>query len=360
MMRIKAFEEYLAGCRFCPMCKPFGEVSNITQDEAHSTRVRGMLLWQVAQQHHDYNAQISHLLYETTLDSASQAWCVSHYPVPDYILAARADLAEAGWAPEAVQDFRVSSGGAFAEQLTPLAAAGAQRVFYPGDALAAGTPDSSLAGLRLLAQAGQQVALPGGLPDTGGIAYCLGRQDLALEQAGKVREALQGWQAIAVDGPLTYWMLTQVYPRLGSPLADEISVQLLSTWLLELASQGKLSLPQRPGKAYATGSEFSRICGIGYQPLRQAFGALPGLALVEPVDGLELADASGVGGGLHIAAPELASRVSRKRVAEALQAGADWLVTDSALDAAHLKANAGQKIEVLTFEQLALEQPVPS
>jgi Fe-S oxidoreductase len=82
--------------------------------------------------------------------------------------------------------------------------------------------------------------------------------------------------------------------------------------------------------------------------------------LVEPIDDLELADASGVGGALHIAAPELANKVSRKRVEEALQTGANWLVTDSALDASHLKANARQEIEVLTFEQLALEQPDPS
>ena len=361
-MKINEFENYLYACRFCTMCKPFGEVSCVTKDETHSTRIRAMLLWRVATGKAPWDANISQVVYQCSLNTVNQAWCLDRVPVPRYILAAREDLCQAGFAPDVVKDYSIPSGDSIAEKLAPYTNPRAEVLLYPGDALAAGDPDSAISALKLISKLGISAGLPGKLFDSGGLAYCLGRTDLLREQASQVLGSFEGATLVIVDGPLSMWALSTVYSSLGVPLPPNIQFSLLTDWLIEQRLNTRLSFPEMPERVYLVGSEFSRLLkdGVGsYESFRKLIETVPGLVLIEPVDRLELAHSSGAGGGLHLVNSDLALAVSRQRVEEALQANACWLVTDSPLDAAQLKLASPAQLCVLTVTEF-LENATPT
>ena len=103
MSRLEVYKKDLYELRFSPMCKPAGEVSNLTMLESHSTRGRVMMMWRVVQGIIPWDTREVELIYQSTLDSISQAFDVFEYPMSDYMLAARADIWEAGLAPECVK-----------------------------------------------------------------------------------------------------------------------------------------------------------------------------------------------------------------------------------------------------------------
>jgi Fe-S oxidoreductase len=352
IVNLQAYETYLHGCRFCPMCKPFGEVSNLTQLESHTTRLRGMFLWSIIQSFSSWTDRLVELMYETTLDSVSQAWCVSDYPVPEIILAARADIVDADLAPDHVVHFKPPT-PSFYEDLQVLAAKGETQVlFYPGDAIAAASVESALSALRLLRSAERSPGLAAPLIDCGGLALCLGLRDLAQEQAEQLLGALEECTELIVDGPLSLWMFEVGLPSLDMSLPESLTVTPLSSLLLQWIQEERLRPPRMDQKAYLLGSEFSRLTKRGFEPLQKLAAQISGLQVVEPVGGLKLADGSGVGGALHIAAPELADRVSDQRIEDALTAGAQILITDSPLDADHLRRAARGRLAVRSLPEV--------
>lgn len=352
VMRLQTFEKYLYGCRFCPMCKPFGEVSNVTQLESHTTRLRGMFLWSVVKGYSSWTDRLVELMYETTLDSVSQAWCVSDYPVPEIILSARADIVDAGLAPRQVVQYQPDSLPAHDDLLVLAARDKSDVLFYPGDALAAGLGDSALSALRVLRSAQVSVGLVEPPNDSGALALCLGLRDLARKQAAGLLDSLEGCAELIVDGPLSLWMFEFGLPSLDLAFPESLAVTPLPALLLRLIREGRLKPPALAQKAYLLGSEFSRLTKPGFQPLQRLAAQVPDLQVLEPLDGLELADGSGVGGGLHITAPDLAEQVSSQRIEDALASSAEILITDSPLDAEHLKRAAQGRLGIYSLPEV--------
>ena len=355
-MRIQQFEKYLVGCRFCTMCTPYGEVRNLKQDEPHSTRIRALILWRILKGHAEWNEDVGKLLYESTLDSVSQSWCISDYPVPEYILAARADIFDTGLAPESVTTYTLRDDQSFRERLSPYAKDSSEIVFYPGDALAAKDVHNAQIILELLKDHDQEVALPSKIFPSGGIAHCLGRHDLVGGLVEEVIEDLRRYSKILVDGPLTFWMLSIVYPNYGIHLPEGVEIQGLHSYLLDLLPDDVYSVPSMTEKTFLVGSEFSRLQDLGYEPFWKLLQKVQGLDLIEPDGGLDYADSSGVGGALHISFPELAQRVSLARIDEACQVGADFILCDSPLDAAHLRQVSNGRIKIKTVPELFFEE----
>jgi len=350
-MRISQYETYLKGCRFCTMCTPFGEVWEIVKDEPHCTRIRALILWQILKGYAEWNEDVARLLYETTLDSVSQAWCINHYPVPEYILAARADIFEAGFAPETVSDYSVKENLSWAHRIKSFAKDDSDTVLYPGDSIAANDVASTEAILKVFLQNDQHVSITPELLSCGGLAYCLGKHEQAKHFAKKVVHCLEGYSKIIVDGPLSYWMLTQIYPSMGIEFPERVEISIIYDYLNEFYCNQDIH-PTLDGRyIYLLGSEFSRLTAVGYGPLKKLFDCVNGFALIEPKDGLEYASGSGVGGALHIACPALARRVSQQRIVDAIQSGADYMICDSPLDASHLRSVSKGELQILTLPE---------
>jgi Fe-S oxidoreductase len=337
------------------MCSPFGEVGNILNDEPHSTRIRALILWRILKGYDEWSRDIGRLLYESTLDSVSQAWCINHYPVADYIIAARADIFDAGVAPTSVADYAIREEMKFNRPFKSLAASDSDVIFYPGDSIAGENLPAVEAILKLLVHSDLGVAIPKALHDCGGLAYCLGREELAKGRAVRVVESVKGYSKILVDGPLSYWMLKRIYPRFGVSLPEDVEVWSILDFLLDLLPELPVPKALVGGKVYLVGSEFSRLTNKGYASFRELISRLEGVDAVESKDVLEWAAGSGAGGALHISAPRLAAQVSEARLDEARKSGASHVVCDSALDVSHMKSISAGEIAISTLPELLCE-----
>lgn len=320
------------------------------------------MIWHVLNHGQNWNSETARSIFESTLDSASQTWCVHQYPVSNYILAARADIVEAGVAPVEVMQYQIPEPDKGFFTLRGSEGNGAAAIFYPGDALTAGNTASTIAALKLFRTKGDAVELPAEWLDCGAMAYCLGRVDLARERAARVTEMLNLTirthlaEKLIVDGPLTQWMLETIYPQLDPEFKVQARVEsLLDRFfhpnpLLNLSTMNVKR--NEPLWVYALASEFTRLVEGGCASFKSALASIPGLQVIEPPDGMELGASSGAGGGLYVSFPELSERVSKARVAEAINKKTTCIVTDSPLDAEQLKYAAGITINVSTPVEL--------
>ena len=366
------YADTLYGCRFCPMCKPAGEVANLTLLESHATRARAIMLWRIANGMAEWEPRGVELLYQSTLDSISEAWCISHYPVSGYMLAARAQVYAAGLAPEPVrQALRVT--------VEPPAPVPAEGLLLAGEAaeLADETPVQSA--LAALAEAGLRVKPA--LMLSGALAYSLGARDQARQQAEAVAAFLRasGARTVIADGPGTLWALKRIFPALGVSLPTGVTVTSVAEALAEAVDRGQLQPPPRPGvKVFVhdsrdaafladelaqaeviqpgyRGEEVRLGAGAVYDAPRRVVEAM-GMARCYSVWQRALSKSGGADDGLWRTYPTLAEGLARQRLAEARRVGAELVNTDSTLSDAHLARFAGEAgLAVRNLSQLIAE-----
>ncbi len=363
MNHLDAYADVLSKCRFCPMCKPAAEVAGLTLLESHTTRARAMMLWQIAAGLASWQARDVELLYQCTLDSIAQAWCISHYPVSEYMAAARADVFAAGLAPAPV--LRAVERGA--QQNTSVRG---DTVFLASEAAELGDKRAVELALRVLEQVGVHseplVVLNGAL------AYSLGARWRAREQATDAAEALRRSKArtVIADGPQTLWALRRLYPMMGVSLPDGLVVTSLAARLLEAMQAGRLTpaghdgqrvffhdsrsatlLADKMAQAEAIqpgyrGAEDQSGQGEIFQTPRLILDAL-GVQRLYSVWSRSLCKSCGADDGLWLTYPELAAGLAKRRLEETKRLGVTVLVTDSLLCARHLGRFAnGEGVEV--------------
>src|SRR4051794_8047956 len=173
---LSRYQAGLSGCRFCPMCKVAGEVSNLTLLESHSTRARAMMLWRSRQELHSLSTRQVELLYQSTLDSISEAWCISHAPVSSYVAEARAAIFEAGLAPDSV----LAALERAVPEPPPLKAS---ILLLAGEAAELGDPEAANSAAEMLRQNRNYRDVETLVIANSALAYCLGARDIARQQA---------------------------------------------------------------------------------------------------------------------------------------------------------------------------------
>lgn len=358
---LRDYRDHLYGCRFCTMCKPAGEVSNLTQLESHTTRARGMLLWRVAEYGVAWRPRDVELLYQSTLDSISQAFCVVDYAVSEYVAAARAEVYAAGLAPGPVVD-------ALQRPYLSCPAMPASAVLLAGEAAELDDYSAMSTMERLLGRGGVQAS--GLLAPSGAFAFALGARDLARAEAEEavrlIRES--GATRVIADGPDTLWALRRLYPLLGAALPEPVEITSFSEALAAAQAEGRLRLPSysgqkvffhdsrsasqladRPARAEAIqpgyrGPENMSGEGEVYEAPRRLLAAM-GFAACYSVWCRALSRSSGADDGLWRTYPALATGLAQARLAQAKATGAQRLVTDSLL-AARWLAKAWQQGDV--------------
>ena len=240
-MRLEAHKQALYELRFSPMCKPATEVANLTQLESHTVRARTMMFWRIAQGIIDWGPREVELTYESTLDSISGAFDVFHYPIHLYMLDARADIWDAGLAPDCVKRIVEASAGK-----TIADPPATETVLLAGEVAQLG--DDALLEPMAAALEAAGVEAPAWVVPSGALAYALGAWDVARMRAIKVVEALESRdvKTIVADGPETAWALTKIYPALGVALPGGVTVKLLS----EVLAAGIVPPSQDLGKIF--------------------------------------------------------------------------------------------------------------
>ncbi len=360
---LAAYRDALAGCRFCPMCKPAGEVSGLTLMESHTTRARALLLWRIAHGLATWEPRTAELLYQSTLDSISQAWCVSHYPVSDYVAAARAEVFEAGMVPEEVRQ-------ALLRPAPDSAAAQADALLLAGEAAELGDAGALQGAVEVVERSG--VRAHPLLAASGVLAYNLGDRRQARAEAERVLGVIRdsGARLVIADGPQTLWALRRLYPALGLSLPAGVHTVSLAEHLAQSVLDGYLKVARPPAVAAFVhdsrsaalladampvaqaiqpgyrGPEDSMGRGAVFEAPRQLAESL-GLKRVYSVWSRSLCRSCGADDGLWLTYPHLAGRLAGQQAREAKRLGADVLLTDSLLCARHLAKNAGDtEIEI--------------
>ena len=103
-MKIEQFKDAISACRFCFMCRHLDPVGNVTFREADTPRGRALVCDCIRMDPANLkNADYIDVLYRSALSGANRFHCVSHYDETGLVLAARQDIAEAGFAPENVK-----------------------------------------------------------------------------------------------------------------------------------------------------------------------------------------------------------------------------------------------------------------
>jgi Fe-S oxidoreductase len=349
---LETYRRALEGCRFCPMCKPAGEVANLTLLESHSTRARAMQIWRILEGTATWTPRHVELLYQSTLDGISEAWCVSHYPVSAYVAAARAEVFDAGLAPHAVRQAL--------ERPTPSGAArAADALLLAAEVAEFGDETAVQPALRLLDRTGVR-AWPA-VTQSGALAYALGDWTRARAQAEHVTAVIResGAGLVVADGPRTLWALRGLLPALGVTLPDGVTVTSWSEHVARALGEGRLRAPRHAGTTVL--AHDSRSAAFMAETLASAVAIQPGHRGPEETLGTggvydaprQLIDATGAvrvftvwsralcrscgaDDGLWLTYPALAEGLARRQVAETRRLGADVIVTDSLLCARHL------------------------
>jgi hypothetical protein len=366
MTYLQAHKQALYELRFSPMCKPAGEVANLTRLESHSTRGRVMMLWRIAAGMIDWGPREVELVYQATLDSISEAFDVFHYPVSQYMLAARADIWAAGLAPDHIKSVVKASASTAVAGQAPTSQT--ERLLIAGEIAQLGE-EATLTSIRAALEI-NRIEAPVWRTSTGALAYTLGARDVAKDHATQVRAgiAASGAQTIIADGPETAWALTKIYPALGLDLPEQVTVKLLS----EVLDEQK---PASNGSGTATRPELGTVFVHDSRPaclladrMANNLAILPGYVEDESAFGTgsvyetprrlidrwggqrvfgtwtrSLAKSSGADDGLWLTYPRLAAGLAAQRLDYAEHLGATTLITDSPLAASFLAKHAGER-----------------
>ncbi len=103
-MYIDKFEEAIMNCRFCFMCRHLSAIGNVRFTEVDTPRIRAAMLYGLRTGTNSFDDEdFVDALYRQDLSACCVHHCVNHYDENGLALAARADVVEAGKAPEAVK-----------------------------------------------------------------------------------------------------------------------------------------------------------------------------------------------------------------------------------------------------------------
>ena len=346
------YESVLASCRFCPMCKPASEVANVTCMESHSTRSRAILLWRWLKGIAEPTVRDVELLYQSTLDSISESWCISHYPVSAYSLAGRRRLVAEGRVPAPV---RTALDRSRPDEISGHGSA----LFVAGEIWELADRGPWLAAARsALDRLGVDAAIA--VLGNGVIDFALGDNARARTRVEALARVIaeRRPQTIIADGSDTLFALSKLGPGLGVTLDGDASIVSLVDLVTNapalrsaatLAGQKVLCHDTRSATFLAdklaedgaiqpgfTGPEEVLGRGAIYDRLRDLARAAGGDA-VGGVWTRSLAKSAGTDDGLWLTYPRLAEAIGRERLAYAKRIGANAVITDSPLAAAHLR-----------------------
>lgn len=248
-MNITAYDSAIHNCRFCFMCRHLSAIGNVRFTEVDTPRVRAAMLYGLGTGTNSFDDDdFVEALYRQDLSACCVRHCVNHFDENGLALAARADVVEAGKAPEAVK--------ALAAELAKTSAwkaAGNGDVAWFQDATTATDKAAVAAAKKLFAAA---KASPKVI--TGG---CIGK---ALKVLGFLPEARaaaekfaaflkgEGVKTLIVSNPAAYDALTKDYADFGVKLPCK--VLHITQWILG----AKLKFAKAAGEVYPLADDFLR------------------------------------------------------------------------------------------------------
>ena len=247
-MHIDQFEEAMMNCRFCFMCRHLSTISQVRSTEVDTPRVRAAMLYGLRTGTNSFDdTDFVDALYRQELSACCVHHCVNHYDENGLALAARADVVEAGKAPEKVQKLAKK----YAKSTFTMKGKGDLAYFL--DATTAADKDVVMAVKKLFAAAKTTPAIIEG-GSIGKALKVLGYLHEAKEAAEKFAAFLaeKGVKTLVVSNPAAFDALTKDYPAFDVKLPCK--VLCISSFLL----QAKVVFKKAAGELYYLADDFMR------------------------------------------------------------------------------------------------------
>ena len=330
------------GCRYCLMCRHVCPVTRVTFSEATSPHGWALTIASLRRGLLEWDPQTVDLLYRCADCGLCQAHCVTDQPLPQALVAARAEAVSLGHAPAPLREIETALrewGNPWREAPRTSEVEAAGDVLFVGATAWHFEPAEVEAAGALLHGSDVPHAAIGIGRSSGYLAYTLGLHDVARSLAATTLEDVRRSQCrrlltLSVEQAWTFRVL---YPLLGLPLPEEVEVVELSVLLAARLDDGALRLRAAEQKlAYHDACHTPRLAERWHAPRRllTALGQPPGEGFWRE----RRATSCGASGGLPFTQPRLARSMARAALAD-LPAGAQ-VVTDAPGCLAHLRANA--------------------
>ncbi len=248
-MNIDNYEEAIMNCRFCFMCRHLSAIGQVRCTEVDTPRVRAAMLYGIRNGTNSFDdADFVDALYRQDLSASCRRNCVNGYDENGLALAARADVVEAGKAPEKVKRL-----AAKLAKTSEWKANGKGAVAIFLDETTASDKDEVAALGKLLKRtAGSYVTITGG--SIGKVLKVLGYLPEAKAAAERFAAFLNALDVkeIVVPNPAAFDALNNDYPAWGLKLKAKV----FCTAGFLIAK--KVKFAKKPGALYYLADDFMR------------------------------------------------------------------------------------------------------
>ncbi len=249
-MHTEAYNDAIMNCRFCFMCRHLSAIGNVRHTEVDTPRVRAAMIYGLGTGTNSFDdADFIDALYRQDLSACCVRHCVNHYDENGLALAARADVVEAGKAPEAVKALAADFAASAAWKI-----AGKGDIAWFLDATTTSDKAAVAAAKKLFAAA---KATPATI--TGG---CIGKALKVLGYLPEAKAAAEkfaaflakaGVKTLVVSNPAAYDALTKDYADFGVKLPCKV------LHLAQFVLQAKVKFAKKPAApVYPLADDFLR------------------------------------------------------------------------------------------------------
>lgn len=346
-MLIEKYRKTIEACRFCPMCKVFCTVGNITKNEANYPRGKALILFTILKGMMKFDKDVVERIYQCAICGLCKDWCISDYDIPELMMAARADIVSSGKTPPGVLEIYENikkAGNPYAtmndEKIIAVldkeirkTGKRAKILYFIGDTVFP-HPEITEATIKILNYAGIDFTI---LPNENKgieLLFQLGFRKEAERLAKQNAEALRKaeCEVIITSDADEYLVFRRDYPGLGANLDSDIKIMHTTEYIDLLLRENKLSFSKEINKSitYHDPSSLGRYLGV-YEAPREVIKAIPGIEFKEMKWNKNRARSCGASGGLFFTNPEIAAKAAEKIIDEAVEIGAEIIVTTSPL-----------------------------
>lgn len=248
-MNIDKYEEAIMNCRFCFMCRHLSAIGNVRFTEVDTPRVRAAMLYGLRTGTNSFDDEdFVEALYRQDLSACCVHHCVNHYDENGLALAARADVVEAGKAPEAVKKLAAK----FVKSVGWKAEGNGDIAWFLDDTTAADKAVVAAAKrLFTAAKVSPKVITGGSIGKALKVLGYLAEAKAAAEKFAAFLKA-EGVKTLVVSNPAALAALKQDYAEFGVKLPCKV------TSLANFVLGAKVKFSKAAGEVYAIPGDFMR------------------------------------------------------------------------------------------------------
>ena len=248
-MNVEKFEDAIMNCRFCFMCRHLSAIGNVRFTEVDTPRIRAAMIYGLRTGTNSFDDEdFVDALYRQDLSACCVRHCVNHFDENGLALAARADVVEAGKAPEAVKKLAAK----FAKSAA-WTSKGTGDVAWFLDETTAADKGAVAAAKKLFAAAkvSPRVVTGGSIGKALKVLGFIPEAKAAAEKFAAFLKA-EGVKTLVVSNPAALSALAQDYDEFG------VKLPCKAVSLAKFVLDAKVKFSKSAGKVYPLADDFLR------------------------------------------------------------------------------------------------------